>query len=120
MPKRHDPLTLLDRLRRAPALRVVLVVAAMLASQNSLVCAFEEVLAAQTTEIVADESGEDCCSLCVDCAHCGGCHSSAVSPRAHFAHLSFSSFAYAKFTFATAAPERWAPPTLLRPPINAA
>ena len=55
MPKRPDNLTLFDRLRRASALRVVLVVAAMLASQNSLACAFEEAFVAQGTEIVASE-----------------------------------------------------------------
>ena len=57
MPKRHDNLTLFDRFRRASALRVVLVIAALLASQNSLACAFEEVLVAQGTEIVARSAG---------------------------------------------------------------
>jgi len=47
MPKRHEGLTLFDRLRRASALRVVFIVAAMLASQTSLACAIEGVLAAQ-------------------------------------------------------------------------
>jgi hypothetical protein len=128
MPKRPDTLTLFDRLRRASALRVVLVVAAMFASQNSLTCAFEEVFVAQGTEIVAsdvagasaDESGEDCCTLCPDCASCGGCHTSAVSPRAINAHSSFRTATYAKFTLATVSPKHWTPPALLRPPISAA
>jgi hypothetical protein len=98
----------------------------MLASQSSLACALENVIAGQGIEIVADEgastaaekSGTDCCALCVDCAHCGGCHGSAVTPRASTSH-SFHSSSWEVVTAATAAPKLWAPPTLLRPPIDA-
>jgi mono/diheme cytochrome c family protein len=127
MAHRHT-LTLFAWFRRAAALRVVLVVGALLASQNSLVCAFEEAFVAQGTEIVAldvagasaGESGENCCALCLDCANCGGCHSSASNPRPGDAHLLFRSPLYAKFTVDTAAPELWTPPAVLRPPIDAA
>lgn len=117
----HSAHTLFDRLRRASALRVVLVVATLLASQNSLACAFEEVLAQQGIEIVVSEaSDEDCCTLCFDCAHCGGCHASAVSPRAFLGHLSFQSITFANLSLASVAPKLWTPPALLRPPISAA
>jgi hypothetical protein len=118
MSKRNSPMTLFDRLRRSSALRGVLVVAAMLASQNSLACAFEEALVAQGGEIVASEEG--CCNLCLDCANCGVCHGSVVSPRAGGNHLSFRSSSYAKITVETTAPTLWTPPALLRPPISAA
>ena len=118
MPKCHDKPTLFDRLRRASALRAVLVVAALLASQNALACAFEEVLVAQGTEIVANEEG--CCTLCFDCANCGVCHGSALSSRASSNHLSFRSSTYAKFPIEATAPTLWTPPALLRPPISAA
>ena len=114
----HKP-TLFDRLRRASALRGVLVVAAMLASQNALACAFEEIVVAQGVEIAA-ESGEGCCTLCFDCANCGVCHGSALNTRASGNHLSFRSATYAKFTDETTAPTLWTPPALLRPPISAA
>jgi len=108
-------MTLFDRLRRSSALRGVLVVAAMLASQNALACAFEEVLVAQGTEIVAIEDG--CCTMCLDCANCGVCHGSALSSRASGDHFSFRLATYAKFTAETTAPTLWKPPALLRPPI---
>jgi hypothetical protein len=121
MSRQGDPSTLFDRLRRASALRVVLILAAMLASQTSLACAMEATSAAQDTEIIAtEESGEDCCALCLDCAHCGGCHSFAVNPRDAFAQFSFAGILTAKLTAATAAPTSWTPPALLRPPIHAA
>jgi len=120
MPRTYAHVTLLDRLRRSSALRVVLLIAAMLASQQSMACAFEEALSPQGTEIVADNGAEECCPLCGDCTQCGGCHASAVSPRAILAQSSFQLNLFAKLTPATAAPKSWAPPALLRPPINAA
>jgi hypothetical protein len=121
MPPRPDSQTLFDRFRRPSALRVVFIIAALLASQSSLACAFEGILDSQGIEIVVnDVSGEDCCTSCVNCANCGSCHSSAVSPRAGSAHLSFLSISFAKLSLATAAPKLWTPPALLRPPINAA
>jgi hypothetical protein len=129
MPQSQNKPTSFDRLRRAPVLRVVLVVAALLASQNSLACAFEAVDAAdQASALVASafagasevESDEDCCSLCLDCASCGGCHGSAVSPRAGNPHLLFRTAIYKKITDDAAAPKLWTPPAVLRPPIDAA
>jgi hypothetical protein len=131
---RNAQMTLLDRLRRASLLRVVLVIAAILASQSSLACAFEAATGDQGVELAAgvfvDEkaravaSGENpedgCCSLCFDCAHCGGCHTSAVSPRIGAAHPAFASYAFAKISRVTSAPTRWTPSALLRPPIDAA
>jgi hypothetical protein len=116
-----------EKLRRASTLRVVLVIATLLASQNSLACVIEDVFSGADIALVADQgassptdpAGDECCTLCFDCAHCGGCHSSAVSPRlGHTAGLLAG--ADAKFTFATAAPSLWTPPTLLRPPIDVA
>jgi hypothetical protein len=120
--KRNSKLSLLGRLRGASALRVVLIVATLLASQNALACAFEEAFAAQAIEIVASEESEeeDCCTLCFDCAHCGGCHSAAESPRATHGHLPFQSITFTNLTLATVAPKLWTPPALLRPPISAA
>jgi hypothetical protein len=135
MSKRNGPLTLFDRFRRATTLRVFFLVAALLASQSSLACAFENVFAAPASApsiVVAEgaqdhvpavpeeNSGDDCCGLCRTCTHCGGCCSFAVAVRAGEAHVSVPSILYANISFATAAPALWAPPALLRPPINAA
>jgi len=135
MSTHNGQITLFDRFRRTLVLRVVFLAAALLASQSSLACAFEAVFAAQETELSivvvgvvqsdaaaasADHAGEDCCSLCVDCAYCGGCCSFAVTARLNAAHLSLASIADANLSLATAAPTLWKPPTLLRPPINAA
>jgi hypothetical protein len=123
--KWNRQISLFDRLRRASALRFVFVIAAVLGSQNFLACAFEEFSAAQATEVMAGVvevagSGDDCSALCLDCAHCGGCCSFAAMPRAHAAPMALASFAHAKISLATAAPELWTPPALLRPPISAA
>jgi hypothetical protein len=117
--------TLFDRLRRASSLRLVFVIAALLASQNFLACAFEEFSAAQVTELAAgtgeaEGAADACCALCLDCANCGGCCSFAVTPRSDAAPLALASIAYAKMSLATAAPDLWTPPALLRPPISAA
>jgi hypothetical protein len=123
--RRNHQRTLLDRLRRAAFLRFVFVVAAVLASQNFLACAFEESPSAQGIETVAgifetEDSGDACCGLCLDCANCGGCCTFAVSLRAQVVPLTLAFSAYPKISLATAAPELWTPPTLLRPPISAA
>jgi hypothetical protein len=120
--KRNRPMTLLDRFRRASSLRWVFVIAALLASQNFLACALEEFSAAQGIEVVveAERSGDDCCALCLDCANCGGCCSFAGMPRAQTAPMAAASIDYTRIRLATVAPVSWTPPTLLRPPINAA
>jgi len=132
---RNTQFSLFERLRRPAALRVVFVLAAMLASQNSLACAFEAAFAGQSSELTAgvggekplDEPaatpeavGEDCCALCADCAHCGGCCSFAVTLRAGDTQLAFASVLRSKINFATSAPRHWTPPTPLRPPISPA
>jgi hypothetical protein len=119
----------LERLRRNTALRVLLVVAAVLASQSSLACAVEESFA-PATEFAStqplDDSPADapdadgCCALCTDCAHSGGCCSFAASPRTGAALLTLDSPGDGRIGTTTTAPLRWNPPTLLRPPIDLA
>jgi hypothetical protein len=135
MSKRYGQRTLFDWFRGGSALRVLFLATTLMASQGSLACAFERAFAPQESErsIVsvdieqsdaatasAEHSRDDCCGLCIDCAYCGGCCSFAVTLRASAAHLSFAPIAYASISFATVAPKLWTPPTLLRPPINAA
>src|SRR5688572_17583773 len=130
MPPRNDHVSLFDRLRRPAALRVVFVLAAMLASQNSLACALEAAFAGQSTELtggiggdnprdepaaIPEAMGEECCALCGDCARCGGCCSLAVTLRAGDNQLAFASPTRSKINFATSAPRLWTPPALLRP-----
>jgi len=117
-------MSLFDRLRRSTLPRALLIVATLLASQTSLACAVEGLLQAPGTEIAAAaeitlESG-DCCDLCPDCASCGVCHASAAGLRTTGSQPAALMVVYSKLTFATAAPPRWAPATLLRPPIDAA
>jgi len=132
MSKPTRSLSLFDRFRRASALRVVFLVAALFASQSSLACAFEEVFAAPQAEAAiaaADSvsghapdfeknSGDDCCGLCRNCTHCGGCCSFAVAVRAGDASVSGLFTFHANLSFATAARPLWTPPTLLKPPID--
>jgi hypothetical protein len=122
-------MTLLNRFRRVSSLRFVFVIAAVLASQNFLACAFEEWTGAQGNEqgteqaatlVAADGTGDDCCALCLDCANCNGCCGMAASARSHAAPLALVSSAFSRITLDTAAPAFWTPPTLLRPPIEAA
>jgi hypothetical protein len=126
MSKRNNQMTLLERLRRASAFRGLFIVAALLASQSSLACGLEGVFAPQQIVLIADSAasaegvGDECCTLCFDCAYCGGCCGVAVSQRASTSPLSPATIAYANIGFATAAPKLWTPPTLLRPPIQAA
>jgi hypothetical protein len=125
----HVPKTLLSRLRRASSLRFVFVIAAVLASQNFLACAFEEWTGGQGVELgtgqaaafaADDGSGDDCCALCLECANCNGCCGMAASTRSHAASPALVSSALTKITLDTVAPAFWTPPTLLRPPIEAA
>jgi len=116
--------TFFDRLRRATLPRVLLLVAALLASQGSMACAFEGLLASadSDTVLVALEgnAAEDCCNLCLDCAGCGGCHGFTAGLREAGAQSTLRSLSYVPFSFDTSAPPLWAPPALLRPPIVAA
>ena len=114
-------MTLFNRFRRASALRVVFVVAALLTAQSAVACALEAAVVAEATEIAAAAvATDDCCNLCLDCANCGACHAASVSPRAAGPSLSFRSAIYATIAFPTAAPQHWTPAELLRPPISAA
>ena len=112
-------------------MRFVLVLAALLASQNSIACvldvgterretaSIEQMFEASADAACIDGQGDDCCTLCVDCASCGGCHSSVLSTRTLPAHPEFDSGGYELAHLSTAAPTLWKPPTLLRPPIVA-
>lgn len=116
--------SLFDRLRRARLPRVLLVMATLLASQSALACAFEGLLSVPGTEIVDVANGagdeQDCCNLCPDCASCGICHASATGLRSAGNQPAPLVFSCAKLNLTTSAPALWAPPTLLRPPIDAA
>ena len=115
---------LFDRLRGLAALRVLLVVAAILASQSSLACAIEEAVFA--TPVAATDSGPDgtaepdggCCALCTDCTHSGGCCSFAATPRAGVEGNTPVPLRDARLSPDAAAPGAWTPPTLLRPPTR--
>jgi hypothetical protein len=124
MTNTRKPVSLLQRLRRMPALRVLLVFAAILASQNTLACALEESSSAAPVEWVANdaatpESPADggCCAFCTDCAHSGGCCSFASSARAGAEEPAPAIAHEARLRPEDSAPSSWTPPTLLRPPI---
>jgi hypothetical protein len=126
-------MTLFDRLRRASALRIVLIAATLMASQSSLACAFEAAVGNQGTEAIAsmdsgsvgaeapssDDSDGGCCSFCLDCAHCGGCHSSVLNLRSQ-SGLALALIVETRAQLDDVAPALWTPSTLLRPPIHAA
>jgi hypothetical protein len=121
---RRTSMSLFDRLRRATLPRVLLLVATLMASQSSLACAYESLLQAPGSESAAAAEAlpesSDCCELCPDCASCGVCHASAAGLRSAGSQADTLVIVFAKLNFATAAPALWAPPTLLRPPIDAA
>jgi hypothetical protein len=112
-------------------MRFVLVLAALLASQNSIACVLdvgsergEAAPIVQTAQASGDDAckdalEDDCCTLCVDCASCGGCHGSTVSTRTLPAHPESGSGRDEPAHLSSAAPALWKPPTLLRPPIDA-
>src|SRR6187455_1390125 len=117
--------SLFHRLRRSAALRVVLVLAALLTSQQSLACAFEEVFSEQGTEIAvaADTAAPDfadCCGACLSCVNCSVCCSSAMDSPMSGSAFGSTSLSFLKISQGTAAPALWTPPTLLKPPIDAA
>jgi hypothetical protein len=125
MPVSATPLSLPNRLRAMPALRVLLVLAAILASQSSLACAMEEYFSQASIEIPAAAPDGDapdrpadggCCALCTDCAHSGGCCAFAASARQGTDRLSPAPL-FATRPGPLAAPTSWTPPALLRPPI---
>jgi hypothetical protein len=114
--------SLLERLRRATALRVVLLVAALMVAQSGIVCLCDSPASAPETAQVAGMQapveGEDCCAMCTDCAQCGGCHTSAVSPRSDSGPALLASITGARIAAATAARAPWTPPAHYRPPID--
>jgi hypothetical protein len=123
----RKPVSLLHRLRAMPALRVLLVVAAILASQNSLACALEEFYPAPPVESawmpavdsVAPGAPADggCCAFCTDCAHSGGgcCAVAATTRQGGDRVVPAPRFATRAVPFPASV--CWTPPTLLRPPI---
>jgi hypothetical protein len=125
MPIPRKPVNLLHRLRGIPALRVLLVVTAILASQNSLACALEEYYSGTPIEwssTVADPAAPEtpadgsCCAFCTDCAHSGGCCAVAASARAGGDRIAAAPLFAPRHVPLTASTS-WKPPTLLRPPI---
>jgi hypothetical protein len=118
--------TVFNRLRRSSVLRAVLLIATLLASQNSFACALEatfastEIASAATTidvQLVAPETlDEGCGDLCLDCTHCGSCCGQMSNPRA--VDIAGCAASDSKITLTTVAPHRWASPTPLRPPID--
>jgi hypothetical protein len=124
MSRRNGSLTLFDRLRRAAPLRVLLTVATLLTFQDSLACACENLASepeAASSDLAAsptDDPSEGCGTFCSDCASCGSCCNFAASSRTSASQLGLFNTS-SKIGLATAAPEHWVPPTLLRPPIDA-
>lgn len=114
--------SLLERLRRATALRVVLLVAALMMAQSGIVCLCDSAASAAETAqpagMQALDEGEDCCATCTDCAQCGGCHTSVVSPRSDTGPVLLGSLTDARIAAATAARAPWTPPAHYRPPID--
>jgi hypothetical protein len=119
----RPPVALLDRLRGATALRVLLLLTALLASQNSLACAVEEAYATTPASLsvpAPDADAQDgCCALCTDCAHQGGCCHFASTSRAGGERFVSMSLHDARPWPDDSARLSWTPPTLLKPPITA-
>jgi hypothetical protein len=128
MSSRAQPSTFFYRLRRSQALRVVLLVTTLLASQSSFACALEAAFTSSDFAAIAividdqsvaiETSGDACCSLCFDCTNCGGCFGQMLNPRDVGIQLSNYLGADSKIGLTTAAPHLWASPTPLRPPID--
>jgi len=118
------PHSTFDRLRCSRALRALVVVVAILGSQNSLACALEDMSPPDTAAVEMTAAGEhspdteDLCTMCVGCAFCGSGCSFAASPRTDASFFELAPVRYAKVILITAAPQAWTPPTLLRPPTR--
>jgi hypothetical protein len=122
--------TSFERLRSGRLLRVVSMIMALVAFQNSFACicagppqATNGGLAATQAAIILDVSvisenpDDDCCALCSSCAYCGCC-SAAAGPRVTAVRLGSDAAADPRIILATSAIVVWTPPTLLRPPIG--
>jgi hypothetical protein len=115
--------SLFNRLRRSAIMRVLFICAAIVASQGSLACAIGDARNSQETETVSMQStageADECCVLCYDCAGCGACCSSVTGARSIESLALSVCLAGARMSLTTSAPESRAPPSLLRPPIDA-
>jgi hypothetical protein len=126
MLKSRERLSLFERLRHSTALRMLVLCAAFLVSQNSLACALEEAWSGDSVELASDVSGSPeaprdggGCALCTDCAH-GGCCGFAAAPRTGSERFALPPWVHGRIGPTTTTPTSWTPPTLLRPPIVAA
>jgi len=121
--------SLFEKLRGGRLLRVVSMIAAWVAFQNSFACICEStsqaassgILASQSStlpdaSISAEQPDDGCCAQCSNCAYCGCC-SVAAGPRATAEGLGSGAATDLKIALATSAVVIWTPPTLLRPPI---
>ena len=118
------PHSTFDRLRSSLTLRALVVVAAILASQNSLACALEDMSPTSVAAVEMtsgsehDADTEESCSMCVGCGFCGSGCGFAASPRTDTSFFELAPVRDAKVILVTAAPQAWTPPTLLRPPTR--
>jgi hypothetical protein len=119
-----------ERLRSGRLLRVVSMIIALAAFQNSFACMCDDPprapdsgIAAMQSPValdagIASEIADDGCgALCWSCTSCGCC-SAAAGPRVTADSLDSCAAADPKITLATSAVVIWTPPTLLRPPIR--
>jgi hypothetical protein len=129
MSSRLPARSLFDRLRRVGFLRALFVCAAILASQGSMACAFDEPASGDDIAITQGEAGTEsapstsdddssCCNVCFDCSGCGGCHASAT-PQASTGVPASAAIVHLESFLTTPTPPLGAPPALLRPPISA-
>lgn len=122
--------TFFDRLRGGRLLRVVSMITALVAFQNSFTCVCDGPSQSANGGIVATQSAitlavsapsehpdVGCFALCSNCAYCGCC-SAAAGPRVNADSFGSVAAADLKITLATSAEVIWTPPTLLRPPIH--
>jgi hypothetical protein len=125
--------SLFNRLRRHCALRAMLVFVAVLVSQDSLACVFDNAaqtviaadspvsaLSASSSPTSDEAPGDVSCAQCVGCVYCGGCCSFAVTFRPADTLIAVAISRCERIGFATTASKTWTPPTLLRPPNNLA
>jgi hypothetical protein len=116
-------MTLFERLRSGRLLRVISIITALVAFQNSFACMCDGADGATQSAITLDISvtseipADGCCALCSTCAYCGCC-SAAAGPRVTAEGLGSGAATDVKITPATSAVVIWTPPTLLRPPIR--
>jgi hypothetical protein len=112
--------TVFERVRKARSLRLVSVILALLAFQNSFACICDGSSGSTDAAIVVTESAstldDGCCALCSTCTYCGCC--SAIAGPQGSASVLGSHASAGVNTLATSAELNWRPPTPLKPPIQ--